>query len=61
MRQAPSPTTVNTIAVSPDVMTGMVFGVFLIGVLLFALSMLMNIQSSDRIGQAPPGKEEKAH
>lgn len=39
------------IALSPDASTGIFLGLFLVAVLLFAIWMLMDISTSDRIGK----------
>lgn len=44
----------STIAVSPDVATGIFIGFFLISMLIFALKMLDGVQASDKIGQNKP-------
>ncbi len=44
----------NPIALSPDVATGIFIGTILVGILIFALTMLDGIQASDKIGQNKP-------
>jgi uncharacterized protein (DUF2062 family) len=43
--------TTTTISLSSDVATGLLIGSLIIGILVFAVTMLMNIQTSDTIGQ----------
>ena len=44
----------NSIAVSPDVATGVFIGIFLLSILIFALKMLDGVKASDKIGQNKP-------
>ena len=44
----------NQIALSPDVATGLVAGLFLLGLLIFGINMLAGIEASDKIGQPKP-------
>ena len=57
--------TAEIIALSPDVAVGIVLGLFFIGMLVFALYMVMDIQTSDKIGQprevAPGASAQSAH
>lgn len=43
--------TVETIALGPDLLFGFAIGSFLIGMMLFAVTMLTGIQANDRLGQ----------
>ena len=52
----------QTIHLSSDVATGIVLGFFFLGMLSFAITMMMNIQVSDQLGQpreAAPGKAQQ--
>jgi hypothetical protein len=56
---APTPTATTKskqpqIALSPDVFTGIFAGLFLLGMLIFAIKMLDGIQTSDKIGKNKP-------
>ena len=44
----------NDIKLSPDVATGIVLGLFLVSVLVFALSMMDNISANDQLGYNKP-------
>jgi hypothetical protein len=42
------------IYLSPDLATGILIGLFLLGLVIFAVTMLDGIETSDRIGQTKP-------
>ena len=47
---ADATTTYKTVAVSGDIATGLFIGFFLVGMLLFAVTMMMDIATSDMLG-----------
>lgn len=51
--------TVEIIALSPDVAVGLVLGLFFLGMLVFALTMVMDIGTNDKLGQPREGAPVK--
>lgn len=54
-------TDIQTIAVGPDLLFGLSIGAFLIGMVIFAVMMLDDIQASDRLGQPKVELSGAAH